>query len=124
LHERAGSRNVLHLHGDLLKVQYKESNYILDWKDDLDFGDVDLKTISCDRTLLFGLAKKSLHGSSTKSYCCRLFVVIGTSLQVYPAAGLLDFTKAETPLFYIDPKPIKIPNLKYVASIPRQLRKE
>ena len=40
------------------------------------------------------------------------FAVIGTSLQVYPAAGLIDFTTQETPIFYIDPKPIKIPNLR------------
>jgi NAD-dependent deacetylase len=40
------------------------------------------------------------------------FAVIGTSLQVYPAAGLLDYTPKETPIFYIDPKPIQIPNLK------------
>jgi NAD-dependent deacetylase len=40
------------------------------------------------------------------------FAVIGTSLQVYPAAGLISYTPASSPLFYIDPKPIKIPNLR------------
>jgi NAD-dependent deacetylase len=40
------------------------------------------------------------------------FAVIGTSLQVYPAAGLIDFTNAKTPIYYIDPMPIKIPNLR------------
>jgi NAD-dependent deacetylase len=39
------------------------------------------------------------------------FAVIGTSLQVYPAAGLIDFTNAKTPIYYIDPMPIKF-NLK------------
>ncbi|MNY81173.1 hypothetical protein D3C86_2225960 [compost metagenome] len=38
--------------------------------------------------------------------------MIGTSLQVYPAAGLIDFTPKKTPIYYIDPKPIKIHNLR------------
>ena len=40
------------------------------------------------------------------------FAVIGTSLQVYPAAGLISYTPSTTPVFYIDPKPISIPNLR------------
>jgi NAD-dependent deacetylase len=40
------------------------------------------------------------------------FAVIGTSLQVYPAAGLISYTYSITPVFYIDPKPISIPNIQ------------
>jgi NAD-dependent deacetylase len=114
LHERAGSRNVLHLHGELLKVRStRNPNYILDWKDDLDFGDVDLENNQLRPHIVwFGEEVPALEVALNLTAAADYFVVIGTSLQVYPAAGLLDFTKAETPLFYIDPKPIKIPNLR------------
>jgi NAD-dependent deacetylase len=54
----------------------------------------------------------ALDEAITLTQSADYFAVIGTSLQVYPAAGLIDFTSRETPIFYIDPKPIKIPNLR------------
>lgn len=114
LHERAGSSNVLHLHGELLKVRStKNPNYILDWQDDLNFGDFDEnKNQLRPHIVWFGEEVPALEEALTRTESADYFAVIGTSLQVYPAAGLIDFTPRETPIFYIDPKPVKIPNLK------------
>jgi NAD-dependent SIR2 family protein deacetylase len=114
LHERAGSSNVLHLHGELLKVRStKNPNYILNWQDDLNFGDLDDNQNQLRPHIVwFGEEVPALDEAITLTQSADYFAVIGTSLQVYPAAGLIDFTSRETPIFYIDPKPIKIPNLR------------
>ena len=114
LHEKAGSTNVLHLHGELLKVRStKNPNYILDWREDLNFGDFDEnKNQLRPHIVWFGEEVPALDEAITLTQSADYFAVIGTSLQVYPAAGLIDFTSRETPIFYIDPKPIKIPNLR------------
>ena len=112
LHERAGSSNVLHLHGELLKVRSsKDVNYILDWHDDLHLGDVDPNQHQLRPHIVwFGEEVPALEEAVYLTQMADIFVVIGTSLQVYPAAGLVDFTQPETTLFYIDPKPAIIPN--------------
>jgi NAD-dependent SIR2 family protein deacetylase len=114
LHERAGSSNVLHLHGELLKVRStKNPNYILDWQDDLNFGDFDENKNQLRPYIVwFGEEVPALDEAIKITQSADYFAVIGTSLQVYPAAGLIDFTSRETPIFYIDPKPIKISNLR------------
>ncbi|MFV8353595.1 SIR2 family NAD-dependent protein deacylase [Flavobacterium sp. XS2P14] len=119
LHERAGSSNVLHLHGELLKVRStKNPDYILDWRDDLNFGDFDEnKNQLRPHIVWFGEEVPALDEAITLAESADYFAVIGTSLQVYPAAGLIDFTPREIPIFYIDPKPIKIPNLKNLLEV-------
>lgn len=119
LHERAGSTNVLHLHGELLKVRStKNPDYILNWQDDLNFGDFDEnKNQLRPHIVWFGEEVPALEEAITRAESADYFAVIGTSLQVYPAAGLIDFTPRETPIFYIDPKPLKIPNLKNTLEI-------
>jgi NAD-dependent deacetylase len=114
LHERAGSTNVLHLHGELLKVRSSTNpNYILDWQEDLNLGDSDNKgTQLRPHIVWFGEEVPALEEAITITQSADYFAVIGTSLQVYPAAGLIDFTEPQIPIFYIDPKPIKIPNLR------------
>jgi NAD-dependent deacetylase len=114
LHERAGSKNVLHLHGELLKVRStKNINYILDWTEDLNFGDFDSNQNQLRPHIVwFGEEVPALEEAVSITETADYFAVIGTSLQVYPAAGLIDFTNAKTPIYYIDPKPIKIPNLR------------
>lgn len=114
LHERAGSTNITHLHGQLLKVRSsKNENYILDWHDDLNFGDVDQQGNQLRPHIVwFGEQVPALEEAITITEQADYFAVIGTSLQVYPAAGLIDFTPKQTPIYYIDPKPIKIPNLR------------
>ena len=112
LHERAGSTNITHLHGELLKVRStKNENYILDWNDDLNFGDLDGEGNQLRPHIVwFGEQVPALEKAIEITEVADYFAVIGTSLQVYPAAGLIDFTKKATPIYYIDPKPIKIPN--------------
>ena len=114
LHERAGSKKVLHLHGELLKVRSTvDYNYIVDWKGDLNFEDVDPNNHQLRPHIVwFGEEVPALEEAVEITELADYFAVIGTSLQVYPAAGLIDFTKANTPIFYLDPKPIKIPNLR------------
>jgi NAD-dependent deacetylase len=114
LHERAGSKNVLHLHGELLKVRStKNINYILDWTEDLNFGHLDNNQNQLRPHIVwFGEEVPALEEAVSITETADYFAVIGTSLQVYPAAGLIDFTNAKTPIYYIDPKPIKIPNLR------------
>jgi NAD-dependent deacetylase len=114
LHERAGSTSVLHLHGELLKVRSSiNPNYILDWREDLNIGDTDKNNNQLRPHIVwFGEAVPALEEAVAITQNADYFAVIGTSLQVYPAAGLLDFTAPQIPVFYIDPKPIKIPNLR------------
>jgi NAD-dependent deacetylase len=114
LHERAGSTNVLHLHGELLKVRSSQnSNYILDWHDDLFLSNLDENGNQLRPHIVwFGEEVPALEEAIDIAEQADYFAVIGTSLQVYPAAGLISYTPASAPLFYIDPKPIKIPNLR------------
>jgi NAD-dependent deacetylase len=114
LHERAGSSKVLHLHGNLLKVRsIKNDNYILDWKIDLLDSDKDEDGFNLRPHIVwFGEDVPALEQAVQLTSEADLFLVIGTSLQVYPAAGLIDFVAKKSAIYHIDPKPVKIPNLR------------
>lgn len=114
LHERAGSSNVLHLHGELLKVRSTNNyNSLLEWKSDLKSTDTDENGFQLRPHIVwFGEDVPALEEAVKITLEADLFVVIGTSLQVYPAAGLIDYVDSNVPIFYIDPNPIKIPNLR------------
>ena len=114
LHERAGSSNVLHLHGELLKVRSTNNyNFLLDWKDDLFSTDVDDDGFQLRPHIVwFGEDVPALEEAVKITLEADFFVVVGSSLQVYPAAGLIDYVDSNVPVFYIDPKPISIPNLR------------
>ena len=114
LHERAGSTKVLHLHGELLKVRSVQNrNHILDWTEDLYTGDFDENGHQLRPHIVwFGEDVPALEEAIEITETADYFAVIGTSLQVYPAAGLISYTYSITPVFYIDPKPIAIPNIK------------
>ena len=113
LHEKSGSSNVLHLHGELLKVRStKNANYILDWETDLNFGDFDDQGNQLRPHIVwFGEEVPALEEAVGIVENADILIVIGTSLQVYPAASLINFAKATIPIFYIDPKPAEIYNL-------------
>ncbi|MFH6946548.1 SIR2 family NAD-dependent protein deacylase [Flavobacterium sp. FlaQc-50] len=113
LHERAGSTKVLHLHGELLKVRSTQNkNRILDWTEDLYTGDFDENGHQLRPHIVwFGEEVPALEEAIDIVEKADYLVVIGTSLQVYPAAGLISYTNSTTPVFYIDPKPIAIPNI-------------
>ncbi|GAA6765379.1 NAD-dependent deacylase [Flavobacterium sp. CGRL1] len=114
LHERAGSTKVLHLHGELLKVRStRNPELILDWQDDLFTGDFDENGHQLRPHIVwFGEMVPALEEAIPIVENADYFAVIGTSLQVYPAAGLISYTYSITPVFYIDPKPISIPNIQ------------
>lgn len=114
LHERAGSTKVLHLHGELLKVRStRNRDLILDWSDDLLTGDLDENGHQLRPHIVwFGEEVPALKEAIDITETADYFAVIGTSLQVYPAAGLISYAPGTTPVFYIDPKPISIPNIR------------
>ena len=119
LHERACSTNVLHLHGELLKVRsVRNRDLILDWTDDLFTGNFDKNGHQLRPHIVwFGEDVPALEEAIQITEAADYFAVIGSSLQVYPAAGLISYTKSITPVFYIDPKPISIPNIRNKVEI-------
>jgi len=113
LHERAGSTNVIHLHGELLKVKsvYNEQ-VVLDWKTDLFLGDVDKHGNQLRPHIVwFGEAVPAMDKALEIVEQADILIVIGTSLQVYPAAGLINYVNQNIPVYYIDPKPATIYDL-------------
>ncbi len=107
LHERGGSSSVLHLHGELLKARstkYQELSYR--WPGDLNPGDL------CDRgaqlrpdIVWFGEAVPALEVAAVRVYDADIAIIIGTSMQVYPAAGLIGYARSDADVFYVDPHP-------------------
>ncbi|OXA77545.1 NAD-dependent deacetylase [Flavobacterium aquidurense] len=126
LHERAGSTKVLHLHGELLKVRsVKNRNLILDWTEDLYTGDFDENGDQLRPHIVwFGEDVPALEEAIEITETADYFAVIGTSLQVYPAAGLISYTYSITPVFYIDPKPIAIPNIQNKVEVIAKIASE
>ena len=114
LHEQAGSTKVLHLHGELLKVRStKNEDYILDWQHDLVIGDVDKNGNQLRPHIVwFGEMVPALEEAVNITEQADYVVVIGTSLQVYPAASLMHYAKPNVPVFYIDPRPASINGLQ------------
>jgi len=107
LHERAGSSSIVHLHGELKKVRstFKES-LIYDWKNDLFLGNkCELGFQLRPHIVWFGEAVPMLDKAIDISELADVLVIIGTSMQVYPAASLINFVKKDTPIYFIDPKP-------------------
>lgn len=113
LHERAGSRRVLHLHGELMKVRAVDDESRV-WQ---------LKPESLETTpdtvieghhvrphiVFFQEAVPNIVPAIEMVEHADVFVVIGTSMAVYPAAALLNYVRPGTPVYYIDPKPAKVP---------------
>jgi len=109
LHERAGSTNVLHLHGELKKVRSTiDPNliYTMDnWK--LKLGDYCEKGSQLRPHIVwFGEAVPAISDAAVLCEKADIFVVIGTSLNVYPAAGLIDYVPSGIPIFLIDPNDV------------------
>lgn len=107
LHERAGSKNVIHLHGELLKARSTNSNSeILSWSKDIVMGDVcEMGYQMRPHIVWFGEAVPMMDKAIEITKKADILVIIGTSMQVYPAASLIDFVTSEVPIYFIDPKP-------------------
>lgn len=113
LHERAGSKNVMHLHGELLKVRsITDSDEILPWTTDLNLGDLDKNGVQLRPHIVwFGEDVPMIEFAIDIVETADILVIIGTSLQVYPAAGLMNYVDQNIPVYYIDPKPTTIYDL-------------
>jgi NAD-dependent deacetylase len=107
LHERSGSKNVTHLHGELLKVRSSiDEQNVLYWKKDLFLGDLCVKKSQLRPHIVwFGEMVPMLDKAIEITQKADILVIIGTSMQVYPAASLIDYIKPNTPIYFIDPKP-------------------
>lgn len=113
LHERAGSSKVLHLHGELMKVRAIDNESLV----------FDLKPGACVTTpdtvinghhvrphiVFFQEAVPNFTSATEIVSAADIFVIIGTSLVVYPAASLLHYVRQGIPVYYIDPNPAAVP---------------
>ena len=114
LHERAGSSRVLHLHGELMKARAIDAETKV----------YSLSPEACDTTpdividghhvrphiVFFQEAVPNFEPATELAAQADIFVIIGTTLSVYPAAALLQYVKPGTPVYYIDPKPAAVPS--------------
>ncbi|WP_026755797.1 NAD-dependent deacylase [Sediminibacter sp. Hel_I_10] len=107
LHERAGSSKVTHLHGELLKARsVVDENDIQDCKKDIVIGDVCKKGHQMRPHIVwFGEAVPMIDHAIDICSTADILLIIGTSMQVYPAASLMHYVPEQTPTYFIDPKP-------------------
>ncbi|WP_420458645.1 SIR2 family NAD-dependent protein deacylase [Neolewinella sp.] len=107
LHERGGSTNVIHLHGELTKVRpVNDTEAAMEWEGDLRTGDVDERGVQLrPHVVWFGEDVPLIERAALEVQTADAVIIVGTSLQVYPAAGLIGFAPAAAPVFYIDPVP-------------------
>jgi NAD-dependent deacetylase len=107
LHEKAGSKKVLHLHGEIFKSRStKDQRLIYDIRGwELNEGDMcELGSQLRPHIVWFGEAVPMMEEAISQAKNADYFLVIGTSLAVYPAAGLVDYVPVEAKKFLIDPK--------------------
>jgi NAD-dependent deacetylase len=106
LHERAGSKNILHLHGELTKARSTLNDNLVT---DIDYRDINWGDKCANGSQLrphivwFGEEVPNIGVASEMTSRADIIIVIGTSLNVYPAAGLLHYAPAQTPKYLIDP---------------------
>ncbi|MDR0830302.1 MAG: NAD-dependent deacylase [Prevotellaceae bacterium] len=115
LHERAGSKNILHLHGELTKVRSeKYDNLIYELppeKYEVKIGDLCEKGFQLRPHIVwFGEAVPMIEKAAEWAYDADIFVIIGTSLNVYPAASLIRYVKRSAPVYIIDPNEVALNN--------------
>lgn len=113
LHEAAGSKQVLHLHGELTKyasVRNPETPVEWPFGTDLQLGDkADDGSQKRPFIVWFGEGVPNIEKAAEWTREADIFLVIGTSLAVYPAAGLLAYVGDHVPVYIIDPKPVNSP---------------
>jgi NAD-dependent deacetylase len=106
LHERAGSSNIIHLHGELFKSRSTlDENLVYDMEGwELNLGDTCEKGSQLRPHIVwFGEMVPMMDVAARETMKADIYLVVGTSLVVYPAAGLLDYAGSEIPKFIVDP---------------------
>lgn len=120
LHERGGSTRVLHLHGQLTQAR---SSINPDLVTDIGYRHILTGEKAADGSLLrpnivwFGEAVPAMEEAAEIAAHAEIFAVIGSSLNVYPAAGLIHYVALMTPVFLVDPKPVRVPSMHEVVYI-------
>lgn len=116
LHERAGSTNVIHLHGELMKATSSREPNNLNYVRTLSADNINIEIgdKAADGSQLrpyivwFGEAVPMMDDAINELRNADIFVIIGTSLNVYPAAGLLNYAPAGVPVYLIDPNDVNV----------------
>lgn len=119
LHERAGSTHVLHLHGELTKIRPENTcndrdgfseKYVVDiGYDRVSLGDLAPNGAQYrPHIVFFGEAVPKIERAIDLVSRCDVMLIVGTSLQVYPAAGLYRYAPADTPVYIVDPAPLPV----------------
>ena len=132
LHERAGSTKIIHLHGELTKVRpenccnerdgFSEATVFDIGSDEIHIGDLAPNGAQLRPHIVwFGEAVPKIEAAIDAVEAADVLLIVGTSLQVYPAAGLYRYAKMDTPIYIIDPKDVpvrdgRITHIKEVAT--------
>lgn len=116
LHERAGSTNVLHLHGEIFKMRScGDEGIVQEIRDDIMLGDLAEDGAQWRPHIVwFEEPVPMIEEAARVMQTADIFILVGTSLQVYPAAGLINYVKADVPKYIVDkkiPAISKYPNL-------------
>ncbi len=130
LHERAGSKNVLHLHGEIMKVRSSSHPELIypakHWE--IKMGDTCGKGAQLRPHIVwFGEMVPEMDNAIAVAEKAELFVVIGTSLNVYPAAGILNYVSNTVPKWLVDPGDFSldyVSNLKHIKKVASEGMKE
>lgn len=120
LHERAGSKNVLHLHGMLTRARSTGDPNL---RYDIGYNPIRLGD-NCEKgfqlrpdIVWFGEAVPAIEDAADMVSAADIFVVIGTSMVVFPAAGLIDYVPKRCPVFLIDPNEVAVPTFRHISFI-------
>jgi len=107
LHEKAGSSNVIHLHGELTKVRSTgPSEAVQLWENDLNTGQLCSDGFQLRPHIVwFGEQVPMIEKATEVIVNCNICIVVGTSMQVYPAAGLVSYLPNTAKIYFVDPKP-------------------
>ena len=132
LHERAGSTRIIHLHGELTKVRPENTCNEMDGFSEAAVFDIGTDSISIGdlapngaqlrpHIVWFGEAVPKITAAIDAVEAADILLIVGTSLQVYPAAGLYAYAKSDTPIYIIDPNDVpvrdgRITHIKEVAT--------
>ena len=131
LHERAGSTKIIHLHGELTKVRpenacndmdgYSEETVFDIGYDVINIGDMAPNGAQLRPHIVwFGEAVPNISLAQDLVKQADIFLIVGTSLNVYPAAGLVSYVRRGTPIFLVDPKPVSVPHYLDVRIIAKK----
>ena len=121
LHERAGSTNVLHLHGEIFKMRSADDEHLIsDIRGDINLGDMATDGSQLRPHIVwFEEAVPMIAEAAAVMTKADIFILVGTSLQVYPAAGLIDFVHDAVPKYIIDKKIPPVNRYENIIAIER-----